>query len=155
MTPFGQTLVRTTTIPHHTECGPATTAHNARLRGEVVSARERRELTQDQTRGDGPCRHRGGELQDAGPVVDDQPFPDSAADQCSQLLGACRGLEHVDPLRRKISDTRHEPVAQDRGGGEDVIGEAAGVGVLFADATPGLVQQQAVENVGRLIGRIL
>ena len=31
MTPFGQTLVRTTTIPHHTECGPATTAHNARL----------------------------------------------------------------------------------------------------------------------------
>ena len=30
MTPFGQTLVRTTTIPH-TECGPATTAHNARL----------------------------------------------------------------------------------------------------------------------------
>ena len=32
LTPFGQTLVRTTTIPHHTECGPATTAHNARLR---------------------------------------------------------------------------------------------------------------------------
>ena len=32
MTPFGQTLVRTTTTPHHTECGPATTAHNARLR---------------------------------------------------------------------------------------------------------------------------
>ena len=31
MTPFAQTLVRTTTIPHHTECGPATTAHNARL----------------------------------------------------------------------------------------------------------------------------
>ena len=31
MTPFGQILVRTTTIPHHTECGPATTAHNARL----------------------------------------------------------------------------------------------------------------------------
>ena len=24
-------MVRTTTIPHHTECGPATTAHNARL----------------------------------------------------------------------------------------------------------------------------
>ena len=36
MTPFGQTLVRTTTIPHHTECGPATTAHNARLRLDRV-----------------------------------------------------------------------------------------------------------------------
>ena len=32
MTPFGQTSVRTTTIPHHTERGTATTAHNARLR---------------------------------------------------------------------------------------------------------------------------
>ena len=32
MTPFSQALVRTTTIPHHTECGPAITAHNARLR---------------------------------------------------------------------------------------------------------------------------
>ena len=31
MTPFAQTFVRTTTIPHHTECGPTTTAHNARL----------------------------------------------------------------------------------------------------------------------------
>ena len=31
MTPFGQTSVRTTTIPHHTERGTATTAHNARL----------------------------------------------------------------------------------------------------------------------------
>ena len=38
MTPFGQTLVRTTTIPHHTECGPATTAHNARLRTSCTSA---------------------------------------------------------------------------------------------------------------------
>ena len=38
MTPFAQTLVRTTTIPHHTECGPATTAHNARLRRTVIRA---------------------------------------------------------------------------------------------------------------------
>ena len=36
MTPFGQTLVRTTTTPHHTECGPATTAHNARLRNPAT-----------------------------------------------------------------------------------------------------------------------
>ena len=32
MTPFDQTSARTTTIRHHTERGPATTAHNARLR---------------------------------------------------------------------------------------------------------------------------
>ena len=38
MTPFGQTLVRTTTIPHHTECGPATTAHNARLHKRYLKA---------------------------------------------------------------------------------------------------------------------
>ena len=31
MTPFAQTSVPTTTTPHHTERGSATTAHNARL----------------------------------------------------------------------------------------------------------------------------
>ena len=35
MTPFGQTSARTTTIRHHTETNPATTAHNARLQINV------------------------------------------------------------------------------------------------------------------------
>ena len=36
MTPFAQTLVRTTTTRHHTERGTATTAHNARLRNNAL-----------------------------------------------------------------------------------------------------------------------
>ena len=39
-----------------------------------------------------------------------------------------------------------------RARGEDMVGEAAGVGVLFADAPPGLVHQEPVEDVGRFVG---
>ena len=46
---------------------------------------------------------------------------------------------------------RDERVAEDRARGEDMVGEAARVGVLFADAPPGLVHQEPVEDVGRFV----
>ena len=42
-------------------------------------------------------------------------------------------------------------VAEDRARGEDMVGEAARVGVLFADAPPGLVHQEPVEDVGGFV----
>ena len=55
-----------------------------------------------------------------------------------------------------VPDARDERVAEDRARGEDVVGEAAGVGVLLADALPGLVEQEPVEDVGGLYpGRLL
>ena len=42
-------------------------------------------------------------------------------------------------------------VAEDRARGEDMVGEAARVGVLLADAPPGLVHQESVEDVGGFV----
>ena len=74
-----------------------------------------------------------------------------AADQRAQLLRDARALEHVEPFRRQIPDARDERVTEDRACGEDMVGEASRVGVLFADAPPGLVHQETVEDVGGLV----
>ena len=42
-------------------------------------------------------------------------------------------------------------VAEDRARGEDMVGEATRIGVLFADAPPGLVHQESVEDVGGFV----
>ncbi len=107
----------------------------AQRRGEIVATRK--------------CR----QLEDAGPVVADQPFPHAAADHGSQLRWTRSGLEYVHPLRRQVPDAGHEPIPEDGGGGEDVLGEASGIGVLLADAAASLVEQQAIEDVGRLTHR--
>ena len=59
--------------------------------------------------------------------------------------------KHVEALRGQVSNARDERVAEDRAGGEDMVGEAARVGVLFADAPPGLIHQEPVEDVGRFV----
>ena len=41
--------------------------------------------------------------------------------------------------------------AEDRARGEDMVGEATRIGVLFADAPPGLVHQESVEDVGGFV----
>ena len=66
-------------------------------------------------------------------------------------FGTPASLERVEALRWQIPDAGDERVAEDRARGEDVVGEAAGVGVLFADAPAGLVHQEPVEDVGRFV----
>ena len=74
-----------------------------------------------------------------------------AADQRAQALRDARAFEHVEALRGQVPDARDERVAEDRARGEDMVGEAARVGVLFADAPPGLVHQEPIEDVGRFV----
>ena len=50
-----------------------------------------------------------------------------------------------------VRNARDERVAEDRARGEDMVGEAARVGVLFADAPPGFVHQEPIEDVGRFV----
>ena len=69
----------------------------------------------------------------------------------AQVLRDARAFEHVEALRRQVPDARDERVAEDRACGEDMVGEAARVGVLFTDAPPGLVHQEPVEDVGRFV----
>ena len=85
------------------------------------------------------------------PVPVDQVHVHLAADQRAQALRDARAFEHVEALRGQVPDARDERVAEDRARGEDVVGEAARVGVLFADAPAGLVHQEPVEDVGRFV----
>ena len=67
-----------------------------------------------------------------------------------ELLRDTGAFEHVQ-LRRQVPDARDERVAEDRARGEDMVGEATRIGVLFADAPPGLVHQESVEDVGGFV----
>ena len=109
------------------------------------------QLAQDQARRDRSRGQGGAQPQDVGPVRGDQRLAQLAADHAAQFLRAGGRLEDVDTLGGQVADARHEAVSQDRGDGKDVVGEAAGVGVLFADVAAGLVHQQAVEDIGRLV----
>ena len=55
-----------------------------------------------------------------------------------KLLRDARAFEHVEPFRRQIPDARNERVTEERARCEDMVREAPRVGVLFADAPPGL-----------------
>ena len=98
-----------------------------------------------------PGGHGGRHAQDVRPVPVDQFHVHLAADQRAQAPRDARAFEHVEVLRRQVPDARNERVAEGRARGEDMVGEAAGVGVLFADAPPGLVHQEPVEDVGRFV----
>ena len=118
---------------------------------EFVLARIRSELAQDLARAHGPGGHGGRDAQDVGPVPGNQIGIDGSADERAQRLRHAGALEHMEAFRGQVTDARDERVAEDRARREDMVGEAAGVGVLFADATPGLVHQQAIEDVGSLV----
>jgi hypothetical protein len=60
-------------------------------------------------------------------------FFDLPPDQPFKLLGASRWIEEIQALGRQVSDAWDELEAQEGGDGEDMVGEAASVGILFAD----------------------
>ena len=111
------------------------------------------QLAQDQAGGDRACGQGCPQPQDVGPVRGDQRLAELAADQTPQFPRAGDRLEDVDALGGQIPDARHEPVAQNRRNGEDMVGEPAGVGVLLADVAAGFVHQQAVQDVRRFVDR--
>ena len=51
----------------------------------------------------------------------------------------------------QVANARREAEAQQTAHGKDMIGEAAGVGVVFANHKAALVIKQSVEDVGRLV----
>ena len=71
-----------------------------------------------------------------------------AADQRAQRRVGLYALRHVQFGFAEVADTRREAEAQQVHQGEDVIGEAGRVGVVFLNPQVGLVVQQAVEHVG-------
>ena len=97
--------------------------------------------------------HGGSAAQDVWPVGGDHALADFAADQALQSLWDATRVEDIKPLGGQIADAGKEPEAQQGGDGEDVVGKAAGVGVLLFDVATGLVHQQAIEDVGGFADR--
>ena len=135
--------------PFDHEQRPLDAADLAQGDGKVVLAGIGRQLAQDLARRDGPGRHGRRDPQNVGPVGRDQVLPDRAARQTAQVRRHGLRLEDVEAFGGQIADARDEPVAEHRGDGEDVIGEAPGIGILLPDPLADLVVQQPIQDVGR------
>lgn len=80
-------------------------------------------------------------------------FPNLAADQPLQFFRAGCWIEEVEAFGWQVPDTGDELKARKGGDGEDVVGEAARVGILFADFLACVGHQQAVQDVRGLVHR--
>ena len=74
-----------------------------------------------------------------------------APDQRAQPLRDAGAREYVEPFRRQIPEARDERVAEARARREDMAREAPRVGVLLAHASPRLVHQETVKDVGGFV----
>ncbi len=73
---------------------------------------------------------------------------DAPADQrlqCRVIVGLAGNVE---ALIGEASDAWGEPVAEEMGEGEDVVGETGSVGSVLLDPEVGFVVEQSVENMG-------
>ena len=68
-------------------------------------------------------------------------------------FGNAPGLEDVEPFRRQVPNERDEPVAEQGYDGEDMVGAAARVGTLLAEAPTGPGHRQPVEDIGGFVDR--
>src|SRR5229473_4631449 len=59
--------------------------------------------------------------------------------------------QYIESLFLQVADARRKAEAQQPAHGEDVIGEAAGVGVVLVNDEATLVTEQSVEDIGRLV----
>ncbi len=92
---------------------------------------------------------RGDEPDDLGPTQFDRPLAHLARDHRRQGRRRGRVVEHVEPLVGQITDARREAEPQKRAKREDVVGEAASVGVMLPERCARLVLKQAVEHIWR------
>jgi hypothetical protein len=91
--------------------------------------------------------HCGGAAQDVWPVCGDDAVADFAADWALWFLGGAGWFEDIEPLGGQILDAGNELEAQESSDGEDMVGEAADVGILLFDIATGLVHQQTIKDV--------
>ena len=139
--------------PVNDEKRPFNPSDFAKGDSKVVPARPGCEFPQ-QLAGPHDSRGHGGRAaQDVRPVGDDRVFPDPAADQPFQLFWRAFRFKNMESLRREIPDAGDEAVCQQRGDGEDEIGEPARVGVLLPDPPAGPVHEQAVQDLRGFVRR--
>src|SRR3546814_13600180 len=78
----------------------------------------------------------------------DERFIDLTSDQRSHMGRRRVGREGIESFLREIADTGGEPVAEQGAGGEHMIGEAARVGKMLANAAARVIHEQPVQDIG-------
>ena len=129
------------------------TSDFAQGQGQLVLSGIGSELPQQLARGHDARDHGGSAAQDVGPVCRDEGFLDLAADQPLQLFGAGCRVEEIEALQWQVPDAGDELEAQEGCYREDMVGEAARVGILLADILARARHQQAIQNVGSFVHR--
>ena len=100
-----------------------------------------------------PARKRGGEAAQLAPLPADQIRVEPLAEHRRQPAVAGLGLEGVEAAVVEVGDAREEVVAEQRAQTEDVVADAAAIGVVRLDLPTGCCPEQAVENMRGLAGR--
>jgi hypothetical protein len=109
-----------------------------------------RELAQDHRGGDCSRFDRQGEAQQFEPMIANDAKIDGARRQPSELGRHGHARQYIESLFLQVANARRSgsPAAAH---GKDMIGEAAGVGVVFVNDKAALVIKQSVEDIGRLV----
>src|SRR5712691_12574378 len=76
---------------------------------------------------------------------------DGTRHQRSELGRHRHARQYIESLFLQVADARRKAEAQQPAHGEDVIREAAGVGVVLVNDEATLVTEQSVEDIGRLV----
>src|SRR3546814_1013956 len=116
--------------------------HLSQCEGQLILARVRGELAKNLAGGDDPRCDRRHDAQDVGPVALDERFIDLTSDQRSHIGRRRVGREGIESFLREIADTGGEPVAEQGAGGEHMIGEAARVGKMLANAAARVIRSE-------------
>lgn len=119
-------------------------------KGKAVLTRIRAEFAQDERSGYGPLLDRSGQPQHFAELLLDESCIDGAADQRSEGPPLTPLAGNVQPFVGEIADAGSEAKAQQMAESEDMVGEAAGVGVVLFDPQVGLMVEQPVKDVGRI-----
>lgn len=128
--------------------GPLNPANLAKLEVELILAFVGGELAQHRRGQDGACLQRGDDSGDLVPVLADNIDLHSSAYQRLERRVLSGRLDAGHAAIGKVAQARAKAKTQNPAQREDVIGRAAGVGVMRVDLEPGTMMKQAVEDEG-------
>ena len=110
-----------------------------------------RELAQDHRSGDRSRFDRQGEAQQFEPMIANDAKIDGACHRRSEIGRYGHAGQYIKSLFLQVANAPRKAEAQQTAHGKDMIGEAAGVGVVLVNDEAALVIKQSVEDIGRLV----
>ena len=132
--------------------GALDAADFAQRQRQAVLTRIGAQALQHQRRANRSGAHRGGQPEHVIPVRGDQFFVDRAGDERRERRPIAGRAEGIEPTLGQIRNARREREAEQKRQGEDVIADAAAVGVVRANAQVGLVVEQSIDHMRGFAG---